>query len=170
MAAPLVVAAGTVVALLGGYVLLKKIEQLMGRNVTLAEEAYFVTHPWVAFKVKSTAKTAYDTEAAIFGCTGEDDEGDAFRHCFWSAVLTREVGFKEAGFVTSLHEQIPGNPVRRMDMDLFNNAVGRMRVQLGNDAYVARQVLKLLLDGRLSVIAPNAAKRQIAQKYYDEHP
>lgn len=155
-------------AIVGGYVGLQMIEKLTGHHLTTAEEAWYLTHPFSARKISNCASEAYEEEKAIFFSTGEDDEGDAFRHCFWSALVMRECGQDVSGFITSLHEEIDDNPRSRKDMDLHNNGVGRWRVHMADNKNMSRQVLKLLIDGQLKVIKPNPTKMTQARVRYTD--
>lgn len=51
--------------------------------------------------------------------------GDAFRHCYWNARMTRDFGKGTAKGFADRHEQNPGQPAIEKKMDLFNNDVGR---------------------------------------------
>lgn len=49
---------------------------------------------------------------------------DAFRHCYWSALLARDLGAGNARSFTTAHENYSGNPPKERAMDLHNNGVG----------------------------------------------
>lgn len=49
---------------------------------------------------------------------------DAFRHCYWSALLSREIGYIDALLFTNAHENYDENPPEEKRMDLYNNRIG----------------------------------------------
>lgn len=51
---------------------------------------------------------------------------DAYRHCYWSCRMTQELGRYKAKKIGDLHEACGQNPAGESDMDLWNNAVGRL--------------------------------------------
>ena len=58
--------------------------------------------------------------------TGSHDPIDAYRHCYWAARKTMDMGISEAVFFGNLHEdEDPDNTVAAERMDRHNNAVGR---------------------------------------------
>ncbi|KAI5777899.1 hypothetical protein EDC01DRAFT_791258 [Geopyxis carbonaria] len=57
--------------------------------------------------------------------TLHNGRGDAFRHCYWSALMTIDVGASEAKAVGDAHEAEGANPPQEKAMDLANNASGR---------------------------------------------
>lgn len=140
---------GVLYAIFGGYAVLQLIEKMTGRHLTVAEEFWCIKNPCDAYKIGQCASQAFDEERSIFFENSDDDEGDAFRHCFWSALIARECGRHVSGVVTSLHEQLDadpvyghgGNPILRRNMDLANNGVGRLRVHMGDNKNMSRQVL-----------------------------
>ncbi|TWT09492.1 hypothetical protein [Reyranella sp. CPCC 100927] len=159
--------AAVIIGIAGGYGALQILERMSGHSLTLAEEAYYATHPMIFRDVVNTAKTAYAQEAEFFGENSDDDEGDAFRHCYWSTLLTGKIGAKDSGFVTSLHEEIDGNPPARKEMDLWNNAIGRNQIKwYMSNQYKVVQTLKHLVEGRLKVIRPNSAKLARAKEEF----
>ena len=56
------------------------------------------------------AHTAFAETQRRVGIDGHNDKSDAFRHCFWSAILSRELGFMNALEFTTAHESSPTNP------------------------------------------------------------
>ena len=57
--------------------------------------------------------------------TSHNNEGDAFKHCYFQAELTLFLGETIAKFIGDKHEDKPDNPPKEKEMDLHNNAVGR---------------------------------------------
>lgn len=56
----------------------------------------------------------------------KDDLRDAFRHCYWSALLTMNFGADLARGLTDAHERSTPNTPAREHMDKHNNTVGRL--------------------------------------------
>ena len=52
---------------------------------------------------------AYSETTKRFGHNGRNDKSYAFRHCFWSATLSRDIGYKNALEFTNAHESSPLN-------------------------------------------------------------
>jgi hypothetical protein len=50
---------------------------------------------------------------------------DAFRHCFWNALMAGHLGIETAAIIANRHEEAPGQPIEEKNMDLHNNAHGR---------------------------------------------
>ncbi len=93
---------------------------------------------------------------------GEDSHTDAFRHGFWSAMLTLEFGEEWARAYATAHERLPNDTPVREAMDLYNNEVGRqiamanqhLRVQGGTLQFAAlgNLVEQAVRSGRLVVV------------------
>jgi hypothetical protein len=60
--------------------------------------------------------------------TLHNGRGDAFRHCYWSALMTIHMGAGEAAGFGDRHEDVGSNPYLERVMDQRNNAVGRDQV------------------------------------------
>ncbi|MDP2160604.1 MAG: hypothetical protein Q8K02_08995, partial [Flavobacterium sp.] len=69
---------------------------------------------------------AYERTRKEFGYTGTDDVSDAFRHAYWNAIMTRDIGYDFAKEIADNHELNRDNPGEKArQMDLWNNKVGR---------------------------------------------
>lgn len=88
------------------------------------EKKYLLKHPDHALTIKSSKDRAFNETKKRFGTNGHNDASDAFRHCFWSAMLSRDLGYYNAKEFTTAHEDWPGNPPGEQRMDLHNNGVG----------------------------------------------
>jgi len=51
--------------------------------------------------------------------------GDAFRHCFWSALMTVHIGSDKAKKIADNHELFGYNLEKEQMMDYHNNEIGR---------------------------------------------
>jgi LysM repeat protein len=65
---------------------------------------------------------------------GNDGHNDAFRHAFYSAMLTKEFGVGFSAAFGTAHEGLPGNEADREAMDLYNNELGRKIAEANPDA------------------------------------
>ncbi len=108
-----------------------------------------------------------------------DGHRDAFRHAYWSAMMTSRFGADFADRFTTAHEGtidlvtgLPNNSGDREAMDLYNNEVGR-RIALENpDASwdrLADLTMQALSDGRLIVIDANGELAWSDQVAYGGH-
>jgi hypothetical protein len=77
-----------------------------------------------------------------------DNEADAFRHAYWSLLISRELGPVEAKKFTDAHERRPSNPESRI-MDLHNNQVGRELYFEDPNGDPVAQVQAAIFNGRL---------------------
>ncbi|OGS22824.1 MAG: hypothetical protein A2314_03980 [Elusimicrobia bacterium RIFOXYB2_FULL_50_12] len=75
----------------------------------------------LAFKDKHLAFSRTREE---FGYNGVDDISDAFRHAYWNAIMTRDIGYDFAKEIADNHELNPDNEYS-IKMDLNNNRIGR---------------------------------------------
>jgi Domain of unknown function (DUF6973) len=82
-------------------------------------------HPLAAKAFFADGQKALDTAATLFPDSVHNGQGDAFRHAYWSTLMTRDEGETMAHAFANLHERINDNLVLEMTMDLHNNAVGR---------------------------------------------
>ena len=66
--------------------------------------------------------------------------GDAFRHCFWNALMTLSVGRTSAKKIADLHEDVnTTGPEAERIMDLKNNEIGRQAGSESKDADEAQE-------------------------------
>jgi hypothetical protein len=88
----------------------------------------------------------------------DDDHNDAFRHAFWNALMTTDIGEGFASQFATAHEGVPGNPPNREAMDLYNNEVGR-RIASDNPgashSELADLIEQAINNGELLVIDAN---------------
>lgn len=82
-------------------------------------------HPWHIDDIKDNTLKAIRKAIKLFGSGSlHNGTGDAFRHCYWPALLTRDIGKDNAKAYTTAHESRAGNPKNEKDMDLHNNQKG----------------------------------------------
>ncbi len=89
------------------------------------ERAAMLEHPIAAFRVADTPHLAQAAAERTGLPMFSGGPGDAFRHTYWNAIMTRRVGPEMAEKFATAHETGSGNPPAHQTMDLHNNAVGR---------------------------------------------
>ncbi|CCV64105.1 conserved hypothetical protein [Alteracholeplasma palmae J233] len=94
------------------------------------EEFYLsVRHPFKALKVKKCVNKAYakTTEFYVDDATYKKN-GDAFRHVYWNALMTKEIGAEYAEKFATAHESESEDALDTL-MDMKNNKIGRSLVK-----------------------------------------
>jgi hypothetical protein len=90
-----------------------------------------------------------------FNRVGHNDRSDAFRHCYWAALIARRYGFEESMRVTSYHEVFPGNPFVERRMDMHNNRVGaKIGKNAVSEADASIKCFESLKNGQLQYLVP----------------
>lgn len=125
----------------------------MYNKLTQAERDFLWDHPLASMTFKENADKAFAEAAKRFPSnTLHNGEGDAFRHAYWNALMTKHESEALAKEFADAHETNPGQPAAEKTMDLHNNEVGR---QIGKDnpkatdEELADLVEKALKDGKL---------------------
>lgn len=143
------------------------------KKLSCPEKWWVVWHPFVAkkaFAVSQLARQKTDSikQNNILKGKGNGDQVDAFRHTFWMAKLTNEIGWRRAKRLGKAHEK--GNyktyKKRRLEdgavpdkisseMDFFNNKVG---IELGKntDENLVEKVVDLVKTGKCKMIKTDA--------------
>lgn len=132
----------------------------IGPRLNPDELAVVAQDPVSAWRVRDTPDLA-SAAAAESGLSGlHNGEGDAFRHAYWNALMTSRVGPEFAEALATAHETGSTNPANEVQMDLFNNAVGR-QIALehpgATDEELKGFVMEALRAGRLMTAPPSAA-------------
>ncbi len=105
--------------------------------------------------IEENARKATHETVRRFGHNGYNDASDAFRHCYYSALLTRDIGLSNARFFMEAHELFEGNPLNEFRMDMQNNHIGfRLGMFGGDDQTLANLCYSALLQNKLRVISP----------------
>lgn len=81
---------------------------------------------------------------------GHNDQADAFRHCYWNALMTVHIGADQAKAVADVHEENNPNDPAESVMDQHNNHVGRT-LGAKSEAGAESQSLAAAKDGRLKL-------------------
>ncbi|MEH6434043.1 DUF6973 domain-containing protein [Massilia sp. DD77] len=123
------------------------------QRLTPQEQSYLRSRPYHAFAIQAARDTAYKETQRRFGRNGHNDRSDAFRHCYWSALLARELGFQDALKFTTAHEAFPANPPAEKTMDIHNNRIGLDigRVK-GTDQALSMRCMAALQAGKLKIM------------------
>jgi Domain of unknown function (DUF6973) len=122
-------------------------------HLTSREQQFVKAHPIDAMTIDEDTKKAFQETTRMFGFNGHNDKTDAFRHCFWSALLARDIGYAKALDFTTAHESSPTNPADEKAMDLHNNSVGLLIGKAGmSDVTVSTQCMAALNGGRLKIL------------------
>jgi hypothetical protein len=95
------------------------------QQLTDAEKDFVKRHPFVAWDFYQAQNEATDEAARRYPGEFHNGRGDAFRHAYWSALMTQARGEPLAREFGNAHENFPGNPPLERAMDLHNNAIGR---------------------------------------------
>ncbi len=100
----------------------------MGRyytEITSDEWGLIGTHPIDSARVAIASVTAgNETKRRFPGEPSYNNMADAFKHCYFAAILSRDLGYYTAIRYLDAHENFPGNPAREKRMDDFNNRAG----------------------------------------------
>lgn len=126
--------------------------KLQSTELTRAEIIYLILHPHHVSIIRSDAGKALAEARRRFPSGLHNGEGDAFRHCYWSALLARDIGPGNAKRFTGAHEDFDGNPSKEKAMDLHNNSVGieiGRRNPKGSDRTLADLAAQALRNGQL---------------------
>lgn len=127
-------------------------------GLTPAEKLYLMTHPHHVSIILDVRDKASVEARRLFPREGQHNgEGDAFRHCFASALLARDLGAQNSRTFTNAHEAYSANPPRERAMDLHNNGVG---IRIGthregtSDSAISRLCKAAFDAGELMTVPP----------------
>ncbi|CAF1158807.1 unnamed protein product [Rotaria sordida] len=107
-----------------------------GSPVTEGIKCIFRVGPFDCAKAKADADNAgVEAQNSYPANTLHNGIGDAFRHCYWNALMTISIGREQAKKVADLHEDHnTEGPQNERIMDLNNNEIGR---QVGSESKTA---------------------------------
>ncbi|MEU6251013.1 hypothetical protein [Glycomyces sp. NPDC047010] len=89
-------------------------------------------------------------DGVFSGDSLHNGKADAFRHCYWNALMVHYIDFDQAQIIANRHEADPNLPQDEVGMDLHNNAVGRdIGAREPVDIYAHDECKWSALDGRL---------------------
>ena len=131
---------------------------------------YLIFHPFVAKKALQVSKevrkvTNEIKEANLLKGNGNGGQVDAFRHTFWMASLTLEIGSNKAKSLGDAHEKGNHKDYKKRkledgvvpdkvssDMDYFNNDVGINIGELTTEFDLKEVVVEAVKEGRCKII------------------
>lgn len=105
-------------------------------GMTDADKKLALAYPVEAVQVAACRKWANNTTTEYYGYNGSGDHTDAFRHAYWNALMSHDIGDTMAKRFADAHETHPSSYYskiftcgysgrRHTDMDLHNNQMGR---------------------------------------------
>ena len=98
---------------------------IWGMNLNAAELALVVLYPVEAIYVYNDAQTALSEAQYYYNSnTLYQGNGDAFRHAYWNALMTKHIGSWMAYLFATAHESTTPDGIDKT-MDLNNNEIGR---------------------------------------------
>lgn len=96
------------------------------KSMNEQEQRVCRNEPYDCKRAKDTAPDAYEHTERRYGRNGNGDTSDAFRHCIWSAFMTKRANSGFAKRFGDAHENGDKNqPSNDYWMDLHNNSWGR---------------------------------------------
>ena len=139
------------------------------KSVSFPEALWAISHPFKLNKAwKATNRTIFLTDSLSkldTLCTLGDNTADAFMHCMWLTLLTKEIDSSAAMKLAMAHEKGNVREWRKgshrhdstsRKMDILNNYIG---VECGRfcvgmtEQETTKYVLKTLRNGKLNIIA-----------------
>ncbi len=94
------------------------------KQSSTSEKLFIINKPDALPIIYSSAEEAKIETNRIFGVNGHNDLSDAFRHCYFAAMLSRDLGYYDAMTYLKAHKNFPGNPSNEKRMDMRNNYIG----------------------------------------------
>lgn len=140
------------------------------KNLSCAEKCWVVWHPFVAKKALKISELARKTTEEIkttkqLKGVGNGDQVDAFRHTFWMAKLTQEIGWRRAKKLGVAHEKGNYKEFKKnrledgslpdkasSEMDLYNNNVGIEIGKKSSEFELKNIVIATILQGKCKII------------------
>jgi hypothetical protein len=120
-----------------------------------AERLAIALQPLSVPAASDSATKALAEAKRRFPVTLHNGPGDAFRHCYWAALMTRDIGTLNTLALTDAHEEWDGNPSTEKAMDLHNNrqgiVIGVMN-RTASDAQLADLCHEALRAGKLRLL------------------
>jgi|GEM_PF-4542450 len=92
------------------------------------EKEYAIKNPIDGGRAYLASKNAKEKVRELYGdkvSNAHNNEADAFRHAYWSYLMTQEIGAEDAKRVGDGHERSRVNDDTERFMDLYNNRLGR---------------------------------------------
>ena len=122
------------------------LSSFLGQMPTKKELKLVKEHPKQATKVYKCSQEAIMITKLLYGESGQDDNSDAFRHCLWNALMTKEIGKKATKKWANAHEY--GKKGKSTKMDKHNNSVGRKLDTEKTTLSIVLQTRKAVKNGK----------------------
>lgn len=131
-------------------------------DLTAQEKLLVVVFPAQALLIRANKQPAETETQVKFGGNGRNDKSDAFRHAFFNAMNSNDVGLPIAKLFSDAHEsENPPNLILEEQMDLFNNdkglTIGFYASALVSGQELSNSVYQSLLNGLLVYLSPLSA-------------
>lgn len=148
-------------------------DKITTKEVSCPEKWWAIKHPFVLKKAKKvtieTKKIVNQLKKdTILKGSGDGGQIDAFRHAYWMARLTQEIGHRRAKRLGIAHEKGNYKTFKKgeyeddvipdkisSDMDFFNNEVG---IEIGKNTSVEatkEAVTNAVLNGKCKIVKMN---------------
>lgn len=142
-------------------------------GVKATEVALVVKHPIKGNKAKSLAdKASLQSEKYYKRYALSQDNGDAFRHAYWSALMTKHIDRDFAYEMGYAHEGYkPGDKISDLDtnMDISNNYAGRKdgtKKKKSSDKNIAKYIKKSVSEGKKKRIRVKTSGKNYDKNFY----
>lgn len=124
-----------------------------GATIVEVAKCAVIVGPVDCNTAKNDADTASAEAANLYPAgTLHNGTGDAFRHCYWNALMTIHINPDQAKKVADQHEDSSSGPENEKIMDRKNNEVGREIGKNSADVNAAKEGCQTAVtDGRLQV-------------------
>ncbi|NVK20145.1 MAG: hypothetical protein HWE30_15715 [Methylocystaceae bacterium] len=116
------------------------------------QKMFGVKNPIDGGRAYLDANTANEVTSKLFkGVKPHNNEADAFRHAYWSYLMTQNIGADKAKHAGNSHEITEENTEGERLMDLYNNRIGRqLALDPKNKGRPAEEVIReAIKDGKL---------------------
>lgn len=144
------------------------------RELSCPEKWWVIWHPFVAKKahkisVNARNKTDSIQSNKILLGTGNGDQVDAFRHAFWMATLSKEIGWNRAKRLGKAHEKGNYKQFKKGEkedgklpdqmsctMDVYNNIMGLGIGMINDKEFLEQAVIDAVKSGYCKIIKTDA--------------
>jgi len=140
------------------------------KHLSAPEKCWVILHPFVAKKAllitEEARKVTKDIkQEKLLKGNGNSGQIDAFRHTYWMALLTQQIGWRRAKSLGKAHEKGNYRDFKKhkkedgvvpdkisSDMDFFNNNVGILIGKMTTDLDLKGVVVEAVKDGKCKII------------------
>jgi len=123
------------------------------------EQELYDSNPYKGLQALYYGNKAIDESEARYSSGLHNGNGDAFRHAYWNALMVKHIDYDWAVAWATAHEEgAEGQPLIEKQMDLYNNAEGRVLGAVNeskSDTQIADIVEAAVDDGNMKRIVNN---------------